>query len=85
MACLSPSVFSEKEVRARKDHVCCECGKTMQRGDQYIVSKGLWDGIWSTFKTCVWCVTLKQIAVTKSNAYGDDGPAFGELHSWLQG
>lgn len=52
-----PDVYEEKLVRAaRKNHRCCECGKMILVGWPYGLVKGLWDGHWSTYKQCMYCV-----------------------------
>lgn len=44
----SPEVFEEREIVARAEHACGECGETIARGERYERVKGLWDGSWST-------------------------------------
>lgn len=54
-----PSVISTETRKAAKDHHCSECRETILRGAQYEHVKGLWDGSWSTFKTCLSCVEIR--------------------------
>jgi hypothetical protein len=56
----SPSVCTEKIVVARRDHVCCECGETIKKGEKYERVKGLWDGDWDTYCTCIICSKIRD-------------------------
>ncbi len=55
-----PDVFDESTVRAAKPHTCCECGDPIHKGTPYVRSKGLWDGRWDTFHTCVPCSRIRE-------------------------
>lgn len=53
----------EGKPTARKEHQCCECGRTIQIGDEYSCFFGVW-GDWNTnppvrikgvYKTCLEC------------------------------
>ena len=50
-----PKVFEEVARVARKEHICCACGETVRKGDQYIYSTGLWENGWEHFKHCLRC------------------------------
>ena len=54
-----PSVFREKIVKARKEHKCCECGATINKGDEYEYTFGVWEGEASSFHTCEKCSDLR--------------------------
>ena len=60
MCCELPVVFKDSETRARKVHRCCECDGRIEVGETYHLVKGLWDGMWSTYKVCVDCDALRQ-------------------------
>jgi len=32
-----PTVWHEREPRARKQHICCECGRTISVGQIYVL------------------------------------------------
>jgi hypothetical protein len=49
------TVFREDQRRAAKQHRCGECQRTIERGEEYLLSAGLWGGHWATFKTCGQC------------------------------
>lgn len=57
----TPTIHEEKCVTARRTHVCCECGKDISCGDDYIRTKGLWEGSWSTYKTCHFCAGVREL------------------------
>lgn len=53
--------FSEKKIiTARIEHVCCECGETIRKGQKYEHVRGFWDGSWATFKTCIPCRSIRD-------------------------
>ncbi len=56
----APAVHCDRLVRARKEHKCCECGDTIRAGLLYEYTTGLWDGFWSTYKTCARCVNIRN-------------------------
>jgi hypothetical protein len=63
--CERPTLYSEKWVIARKPHQCCECFKTIAKGDDYQKIKGLWDGEFQEYETCLQCAELRiEIADT---------------------
>lgn len=77
-----PSVMFECRRNARKEHRCCECRRTICRGDLHEYVKGLWDGLWSEFRTCLFCCDLRAEALKRAEAaYGINAcmPAFGYL------
>lgn len=55
-----PAVFNASQRRAIKEHACCECRETIKRGDRYEHTSGCWDGRWSTYKTCLSCVEIRD-------------------------
>jgi len=56
----SPDIYQDKIVKARKVHRCCECDKDINPGQIYQVVRGLWDGRWSGYKTCMFCATVRE-------------------------
>lgn len=51
--------FSEKMIKkSRKEHVCCECHRTIEVGEKYHVATGVHDGKWETLCTCLGCLRL---------------------------
>lgn len=72
-----PRVASTATPKARKKHACCECPRPIQPGERYELVKGNWDGEWSTYKTCLPCVALRE-------RYCEDGWVYGELEQVLE-
>ena len=50
----------DKIQKARKLHVCCECGKTIEIGEKYELCSGMWDGCFSIYKTCLDCLDIRH-------------------------
>lgn len=67
----SPSIYQETERKARKPHVCYECGSQIFPGERYTVSKGLWEGVFEEYKRCLIC---QQLASKYTGCY-----CFGDL------
>ena len=57
---ISPEIYNSETRTARKEHMCCECGDFIQKGQKYEYVNGKWDGDWSTFKTCITCVNIRK-------------------------
>ena len=70
-----PSVYWDKWRTARKQHICCECGSDIDPGEQYYQVKGVWDGEFQTFKTCLLCQGIRNEAFTA----GEECICFGDL------
>ena len=68
-----PTVFREKMVKARKQHVCYECGKRIEIGEEYQYIFGVWDGDASSFHTCEPCADLRESleGIGFCSTYGD--------------
>ena len=71
----NPEIYWESKPTARKVHKCCECGSPIDPGEKYHLVKGVWEGSFSTFKTCTICNQVKNEAY----ANGVDCICFGEL------
>ena len=55
-----PECFIEKNRKARKTHICCECGETIEKGDLYRYESGIWEGEPKDYKTCVDCLSVRD-------------------------
>lgn len=64
-----PSVFTQKVVKARKLHKCCECKRAIVPGEKYLREQGKWDDTWESFKTCKECYEIRK-AFCESYLYG---------------
>jgi len=54
-----PEFYSATERKARKEHSCCECGRTIEPKEKYEHVSGKWDDI-QTYKTCLDCVSVRK-------------------------
>ncbi len=80
--CEMPQAFSSVTRKARKTHKCCECGRTINAGEKYQYSSGIWDGEPDSFKQCLNCNEI-MLAAEKLDDY--DSPAFRDLREWFYG
>lgn len=55
----SPSFFSDKIVKAKKEHRCSECKEAIPIKTQYEYASGCWDGDFQVYKTCMSCVEIR--------------------------
>ena len=46
--------------KAIKNHRCCECGRTINRGETYEYVSGKWDSYIGTYKTCGDCLSIRN-------------------------
>lgn len=72
------TVYNDDIVVARKEHRCTECRKPIVKGEKYELAKGCWDGSWSTFKTCLLCVEIRNRFACQ------EGWLFGEVWNQLE-
>ncbi len=63
--------FSDTWRTARKEHVCCECGEPIRKGERHQYSSGVWDGAWGSFRTCRTCVAIRERYCPHGWVYGD--------------
>jgi len=71
---VSCDFYSERQPKARKDHRCGDCGRTITAGEQYTYISGSWDGDFSTHKQCAHC---SKVGLLLSKHCG--GYLFGEM------
>ena len=64
--------YSNREVIARKEHKCCECGKKISPSQKYHYITGKWEGEWADYKMCNICDEI-------SDTFFCDGVVFGRL------
>lgn len=57
------SGFAQTALRtARRKHVCCECRRVIDPGEQYeIIVVGKWEGTIAQFKTCSECREIRNV------------------------
>ena len=46
--------------KARKEHECGECSRIIKPGETYELCTTLYDGEWSTHKTCLGCTRIRD-------------------------
>lgn len=78
-----PSAFIQHERKARKEHQCCECKKTIEKGETYVVSSGIWDGTPDRFKQCSLCAMIFEQCAWYAPRNGLEPVSFHELRWWL--
>ncbi|QIB67142.1 hypothetical protein [Kineobactrum salinum] len=54
------TVLHEKQQRARKEHVCAECHRTIGKGEVYLNEGLLFEGKINTHKTCAHCLVVRS-------------------------
>jgi hypothetical protein len=57
-----PSVMRDENHKARKEHKCSECGRTIAIGEIYRHIWGVWNGDSHTFWWCSHCIAGQQAA-----------------------
>ena len=75
----SPSFSSTSFPKARKEHVCCECGAGIDKGEVYENTSGMRSGGFSVFKTCLFCVDTREMYRGEENLSRHDTVPIGEL------
>lgn len=53
-------VLREEQRKARKEHKCMECFRTINKGEKYLNEGTLFDGRKSTHKTCSHCQVVRK-------------------------
>jgi len=66
-----PKLFKEKIVKARKQHKCSECDADIQPGERYENASGVWDGEFSTHKTCSICCEIRNALFCGTYMFGE--------------
>lgn len=51
--------YTESNLKARKKHICGECRREINKGEQYQYVFGVWEGKPSYHKTCQHCVSAQ--------------------------
>lgn len=75
---ITPDIYTETHPTAAKPHRCCECYRTIPKGEKYQRVKGLWDGEWATYCTCEKCEQQRDDYRSEVG----ESPSFGDLQEW---
>lgn len=73
--------YNRSNPKARKDHVCEYCGKTIHKGETYSYETGKYDGDMFARKLCLVC---ENILGTFIKDLDDDGFDWWEVDNWLR-
>lgn len=64
------AIWNEKDFRARKDHTCDECGRTIPKGEIYTRISALAPGDgWSNAKFCRHCQKIANWLIENCDGY----------------
>lgn len=72
-----PDTFRETKPKARKQHKCGECSRTIERGEIYSRESGIWENGPETYKTCSDCLSIR-------NEFFCDGGYYGQIIDCLR-
>lgn len=64
-----PEFFQETEPRARKEHRCGDCGRTIKSGEKYLRSVGKWGYEINSHVTCAHCKAASRWLQTACGGY----------------
>lgn len=79
ITCYDMPVFSSVTWRkARKKHVCCECGEEILPGALYEHVSGKWERSMDTYATCRPCASIREDFCPGGWIYGDLWEMLGE-------
>jgi len=49
-------LYEKINRKARKEHICCECGRIIKKGESYSYVFGVWGKNVSSYRTCSHCL-----------------------------
>jgi hypothetical protein len=75
-----PSVFHQETLKAKLSHRCTECRGIIEAGQHYERSSGIWDGRWSTYRKCKFCMDFESAFDAQFKGFMHSS-AFGEMLS----
>ena len=62
-------VLHDRNHKARKPHICSECGRKIEAGETYNVQRTVFDGNADSYKTCLHCQVVKSWLVKECGGY----------------
>ena len=79
--CEMPEFFSDSRPVARKEHICCECGTAIEKGEKHYSCSGKWDGDFLSYRQHLDCLKACETFRDKVNE-GECIP-FGGFYEWM--
>lgn len=73
--------YNKSNPKARKDHVCEYCGKTIHKGEIYSYETGKYDGDMFARKLCLVCENILDAFIKEVDADEFD---WWEINDWLR-
>lgn len=64
------TMLREKEVKARKNYNCMECGDVIDIGNRYFLEVYVWDGKCTNHRTCLACKSIRDEFFCEGWSYG---------------
>ena len=61
--------YRARRPMAHKHHMCDECGATIPTGERYEYATMLYDGAWTSYKTCVACLEMRDLVESASRCF----------------
>ena len=77
----TPSIYDVRVYRAKKQHVCEECSRKIQKGELYERVFGVWEGRPEVFRSCEHC---RDLRVWVSNSVPCFCPAHGGMDQQMR-
>jgi predicted transglutaminase-like protease len=81
-------LYKEKDVKAKKEHKCSECARTIFKNETYQYIFTIFQGDATTTKICSDCKDKRQkihdIEISHGCSENESWPPLGELREYLQ-
>lgn len=68
-----PTLYQSSMRKAKKQHKCGECYRTIEPGEQYQYVLGVWNGARGDHKTCQHCVVAQILLFDKCHGFIHQG------------
>ena len=65
----SVTLLHERFLTARKKHICLECSRTIQPGENYTVERFIWEDSANTHKTCRHCMVVRNWLINECGGF----------------
>lgn len=75
-----PTVYVSRDVRARKEYTCDECHEPILPKQEYEHTRGMWDGVWETYRTCIPCTLIRRDFFSCGFVHGEMRERFQDCH-----